>query len=947
MFRSSVRLNVSREKVFMNSIELIKDPKYYTENFLKIKGKTPGLIPFVLNVTQRDIYNTLRHNNRIILLKARQLGSSTCIAAWIYHKTITTPGTNSAIIGYNSDLTAELLDKVKMFYQTTPPSMRPTIQYNSKFEISFPKINSKIIVLPSTENVGRGYTLHNVLATELALWQGADEKMLALEQSVPIDGKIIIESCVTGDTYVTTGSGLLQMKDIAPWEDMPFGSSLSKEISLDTHKGQVTTSMYYRSGKQKGFRIKTQSGNSIGMSSVHPLLVNREGELSMIKSSDMVIGDHIATKVGSNMWGNYDPTSDFEPTEYKKNKGNMFLPKYMSEDLAYLIGVITGDGYVNKRYVIITTADDETRNFLFNNKLGLKFVETRIAGQTETGLATHFRCVNKSFVEFLVHCGIKLGVKAPQKEIPSAILRMNGIFVAQFLSGLFDTDGSASVRTNRKNSVRASLSSTSHKLLDVTRLLLLNFGVVSYVNNGRRILPTKRVKSESFGYNLDIATPSLPSFFSKVGFRLSRKQKHALALSESRGFLIPGLRLWCKKRYSYSKWGIRGIAKKLKLGMGGRGKRDDGMHYPLLDRAIELIPDDTTNEDLLYLKSIYDANYFYDEVVSIVPIEEEVYDFTVPDAHTFIANGFVSSNTPYGQGNCYHRMWMSDNGYTKKEYGWWWLYTEEEIEMIRTRINDPQKFAQEYGLEFLASGRPVFSPQSIRDQRENQLNVGDECVAGDKMQKVQNMFLKHSPEPLRIYRPPEPDGLYSIGADVAEGVTGGDYSVAIVLDRKTGEEVAMYRAHVAPDKFGEVLNEIGRLYNNGLMVVEVNNHGLTTITILKQLLYPTMYFRPSKMEGVASQWSDKLGWKTTRVTRPLLIDDFAQATRDKILILHSKELMDEMSVFVYNDNNDMVSQQGFHDDCVFAASIAYQGFKVLYAGSLDQLDYTSHIGNGY
>jgi hypothetical protein len=121
------------------------------------------------------------------------------------------------------------------------------------------------------------------------------------------------------------------------------------------------------------------------------------------------------------------------------------------------------------------------------------------------------------------------------------------------------------------------------------------------------------------------------------------------------------------------------------------------------------------------------------------------------------------------------------------------------------------------------------------------------------------------------------------------------------------------------------------------MTVEVNNHGLTTITILKQLLYPAMYFRPSKFEVMGSPFSDRLGWRTTKMTRTLMIDDFGQAIREFDLIIHSEELLKEMIVFVYDRNNNFGAQDGFHDDIIFAASIAYQGFKIMSAKPQDQL----------
>jgi len=36
-----------------------------------------------------------------------------------------------------------------------------------------------------------------------------------------------------------------------------------------------------------------------------------------------------------------------------------------------------------------------------------------------------------------------------------------------------------------------------------------------------------------------------------------------------------------------------------------------------------------------------------------------------------------------------------------------------------------------------------------------------------------------------------------------------------------------------------------------------------------------------------------------------------------------------------------------HDDCIFAAAIGFQGFKILYSGKLEQIDYTKHLPQSY
>ena len=184
--------------------------------------------------------------------------------------------------------------------------------------------------------------------------------------------------------------------------------------------------------------------------------------------------------------------------------------------------------------------------------------------------------------------------------------------------------------------------------------------------------------------------------------------------------------------------------------------------------------------------------------------------------------------------------------------------------------------------------------------------------------------------------------------DTSEGVEGGDYGVATIFDRRTGEEVAFYRGLIAPDRFADKLDVWGRKYNNAMMVVEINNHGLTTLTELKKKLYPTLYFRPTKMDTIAQQWSEKMGWQTTTINKPFLIDDLNKALRDGVLTFHSKETLDEFLTFVYNENNDMVPMsKKYKDDCIMSSAVEFQGFKVLYDKELTQLDYNDYLPKNY
>jgi hypothetical protein len=54
--------------------------------------------------------------------------------------------------------------------------------------------------------------------------------------------------------------------------------------------------------------------------------------------------------------------------------------------------------------------------------------------------------------------------------------------------------------------------------------------------------------------------------------------------------------------------------------------------------------------------------------------------------------------------------------------------------------------------------------------------------------------------------------------------------------------------------------------------VESNNHGLTTITELRHLGYKNL-FRRRQLNNVNNRISQEYGWKTTRTSKPLMIDD--------------------------------------------------------------------------
>jgi len=178
---------------------------------------------------------------------------------------------------------------------------------------------------------------------------------------------------------------------------------------------------------------------------------------------------------------------------------------------------------------------------------------------------------------------------------------------------------------------------------------------------------------------------------------------------------------------------------------------------------------------------------------------------------------------------------------------------------------------------------------------------------------------------LRVWQPPEKDHIYCIGADVAEGLEHGDYSSAHVIDARTHEVVAHWHGLVEPDAYGsEILYALGEWYHWSLLGVERNNHGLTTITALRDKRYKNLY-RARTLGNTRVKVTEKIGFHTTVTTKPLAIDELARDIRTDVMHLHCEETAAEMRTFVREGNGKMHGSP--HDDRVMSLAIANQMVK--------------------
>lgn len=329
-------------------------------------------------------------------------------------------------------------------------------------------------------------------------------------------------------------------------------------------------------------------------------------------------------------------------------------------------------------------------------------------------------------------------------------------------------------------------------------------------------------------------------------------------------------------------------------------------------------------------------------------------------------------STAKGVGNYFYKEWKAavkgDSEFEPFFFPWWMHdeyelpgsvvdYTEEEKEIVdlmkeaeyddaacqrkilfrrmkeRNFISNPILLYQEYPSTareaFLASGRPRFDIKALSlMEKLSDKHEGESLQYTLQQEKDRTITPILDPgAPLSIWELPDRIEEYVIGADVAEGVRGGDYSVADVIKKKNMKTVAKIRGHMDPDIFGHQLDKLGRFYNNALLGVEINNHGLAVVQRLRDLYYHNLYRREKGLDESFEESTSKLGWKTDMRTKPLMIDYLAEAIREGYVIDYDPVFVEEAMSYVVDDNGKTNAEEGSHDDTVIAKAIALQMFE--------------------
>ena len=281
-------------------------------------------------------------------------------------------------------------------------------------------------------------------------------------------------------------------------------------------------------------------------------------------------------------------------------------------------------------------------------------------------------------------------------------------------------------------------------------------------------------------------------------------------------------------------------------------------------------------------------------------------------------------STPRGM-NHFYRMWhdaeKGKNEYVPTDVHWSEVPGRDQVWKEQTIANTSEaQFKVEFECEFLGSVNTLISAAKLKNLvYENPIkrNAG-----------------------LDIYENAKPENNYLITVDVARGL-GNDYSAFIVFDitEFPYRVVAKYRNNeIKPMLFPNVIQEVGKAYNDAYLLIEVNDIGDQVASILhydleyENILMASMRGRAGQIVGTGfSGKKSQLGVRMTSAVKKLGCSNLKTFMEDDKLLTVDYEIINELTTFSQK-HNSFEAEEGCNDDLamclvIFAWVVAQDYFK--------------------
>ena len=178
-------------------VKSAKSASYFMKKYCMIQHPTKGKIPFHLYPYQEDSLQEFQDNDRVIILKSRQLGISTLIAGYALWMILFQNDKNCLVVAIDQNTSKNLVTKVRVMYDNLPSWLKIKAVESNKLSMRLSN-GSQIKAVSSTGTSGRSEALSLVIIDEAAFVDGAEDLWASLQQTLSTGGQGILLSTPNG-----------------------------------------------------------------------------------------------------------------------------------------------------------------------------------------------------------------------------------------------------------------------------------------------------------------------------------------------------------------------------------------------------------------------------------------------------------------------------------------------------------------------------------------------------------------------------------------------------------------------------------------------------------------------------------------------------------------------------------------------------------------------------
>ena len=198
---------VDQPTIYKTHKRMQEELPFFARHALVIKDKAGSLIPFIFNKAQEHVHKEIEYQKkttgqvRAIILKGRQQGCSTYVAARFYHQSTRLSGKSVFILSHEAVTTQKLYAIVERYHENCPAPLKPKANVQNRKQLVFEDINSDYTVgTAGNETIGRGATLQYFHGSEVAFWEKTDGIETGIMQAVAdLPGnEMVLESTAKG-----------------------------------------------------------------------------------------------------------------------------------------------------------------------------------------------------------------------------------------------------------------------------------------------------------------------------------------------------------------------------------------------------------------------------------------------------------------------------------------------------------------------------------------------------------------------------------------------------------------------------------------------------------------------------------------------------------------------------------------------------------------------------